>query len=156
MSEVTERDAVRFVLMPLETLNSANANSLLLRVNEKVLNEITKAKKILTEYNTSEVSIKLAEIESDVILLSNEFSSMNVDDDTISKLELLKTQLDAENFVETIVDFDDKTFNELQEDHTVNWAENLKFVLTENGFYITDKFELDALETLMVEYSILK
>ncbi len=153
MCEVTERNAKKFILLPTETLNSADTNSMLIRVNEKFIDTINKAKTLLTLMDTSEIAIQLDEIESDVIVLSNKFSEMEISDSELEVVQNLHKQLKDSAGIETVVEFTDKMFNILQETHTVNWVEHLRFVLTTHGLYLTDRFETDYVESIMLDYS---
>ena len=143
----------KFMLLPLISINDANTDSVLLRVNEEMKKTINKAKEILQAYGTSEIAIQLDNLEKDVIVLSNDFSSMNIDDNKLKIVTNLHLLLQKDEGVEIVVDFDNDVFDSLQQEYTVNWSENLRFILTENGFYLTNKFETDFLESIMLEYS---
>ena len=156
MCEITERNAKKFILLPTDTLNGASTNSMLIRVNEKFIETITRARDLLVVGNTSEIAIQLSEIESDVIVLSNKFSEMEISDSELAKVEELHNQLQHTEGVISFVDFDDALFNILQETYTVNWIEHLMFVILGGGLYLTDKFEEDFVESIMLDYSDLE
>ena len=133
-------------------VNDPTVRFMIVLINGETLNVIDKYKTILDKDNdVSLLSINHVVIDASVIMVS----SLMGDFITIFKGELnaIHNKIDPLNPITDISDImDDTLFDEWMFEREMNLAENTQLVLTEQGFYFTNQWDFDFIESPMFDY----
>jgi len=144
----------KYLLLPVTSINDSSVKSAIVKCSEEFI-------KVMSEYELkakmvapSDLMITDWQLETNMMFLTSD--TIGFSDEQKEIYDKIVEQHEHDEDVIVLNGITDEMFETMRSETTVNWNSEPHFIVTTGGFYITDRYDTDVLDTVMVNYSELE